>query len=126
VDAIIRLEAAAKTVAHEGGEILDIIRALSAGAAKKLAVQAGVAAGITGHHGGVEIHDPFPGEAVQVMNAVAIRAAGSDGANFRGRRRGIPLEDPAFEFGVVFAVRPCGAGERGVFPFGNGGEAFAF
>ena len=68
MDAIVRLEAAAKSIPHECRIILNVPRALRTAAAKKLAFEAGVAARVAGDHRGVEVGNPFPNEAVQIVN----------------------------------------------------------
>src|SRR6266536_1768010 len=77
VNAVIGLEAAAETVAHEGGEIARVLRPLRSASAEQIALQPGVAARVAGHHRRIEVSDPFPHQSVQIVDAPEVRAAGA-------------------------------------------------
>lgn len=72
LNGVVRLEAGAESVAHEGGEISGVFRPLRTPAAKKFPARAGIAPRITSDHGAIEVCNPFPNEPMEVSNAPEI------------------------------------------------------
>lgn len=126
MDAIICFQTAAKTVAHERRVVLNIFCVLCTAAAKKLALDPGIATGIAGHHRRAEIGHPLPGQAVEIVNAPEVCAIQSDRGKFWRRRRGVPLNNLPFESGVIFSIGPGWAGSCRVFPLRQCREPFSF
>ena len=81
-DGIRSFETAAESETHERGKIADVFGALRSRAAKELAFEASIATSVAGDHGGAEVRNPFPNDAVHIMEAVEIRLGSANGWEF--------------------------------------------
>ena len=73
VNSIAGFQAAAEAVTHKGGEIVAVFGSFRTAAAEELAIQAGITAGVAGDHSRIEIGDPFPNQAMQIVHAEDVR-----------------------------------------------------
>ena len=114
------MQAGADAVTHERGIITRVSAVAGTAAAERARID------IAGCElAAVKVFRPFPNHAVHIVNPPEIGLALADIAQAAPPAAGIPVQNPAV---VALFVRAVGfgfGGQSGIFPFVNGGQAFA-